>query len=405
MVFVKYASLPTPTSSSSPSPLSMVNDSFTLPSVLTTVISSSIPQRSWKRYCRRICSPFYCLLLLIGIIFLAVLIISRLVCAAHFTSLVHGSPVYETIICTGGIISWSNWLRHGRILPIIPELSCSSSPALASSDSSSSSSYSSYVTTTPIHSPTDGCLHFQTSMHPPVVPLNHPFSPDKLSASPPILEDSTRKHRVCGIWALIAGGFHGRTGNAMIQYFAQQFLADSLNYLFVTPSEIGEVGTVPEYFTHQERSFTLAGKNSIPSATCPIDIVPSLSFVSSSSTPLSVTTTTKGYFATYTFPRSWTGTEKPIYSFDDSFVYSYESFNTFVQLFRDFQNGKISSRAQLLSSLPRLLTTSWFWERGDILTASLERFVPHKVTNRNDRSPSEGIQRNPSLSSYTYLPN
>lgn len=115
---------------------------------------------------------------------------------------------------------------------------------------------------------------------------------------------------VCGLWVL-PSGFIGRTGNQLVQMLVQQYLAQCINYVFASPSSVVSVG-----------------EPSMPAETqC------------ASGTD---------------FPRSWAAAPSV------------------------HVESKAASNALLLAiankhQLPSIIKSTWYWERGDVLVAALER--------------------------------
>ena len=133
-----------------------------------------------------------------------------------------------------------------------------------------------------------------------------------------LVRDGTSNRRICGVWTL-PDGYLGRTGNQIIQGTVQQYLADRINYAYIAPPSILDAGQT----LHRD------------STNCPNGLV---------------------------FPRNWTfGEHLSVRSHNEQ---------------REFLSA-IAER----KSIPRLIVAAWFWERGDVLVAALE-----KTMNRHNNA-------------------
>jgi len=136
-----------------------------------------------------------------------------------------------------------------------------------------------------------------------------------------LFSNGKSNRRICGVWTL-PDGYIGRTGNQITQNIVQQFLAECIHYVFLPPTNIIDAG--------------LSRLN--PSTSCPSGL---------------------------TFPRHWTTN-------DYANIRSHKEQRDFI--------SKIAER----QILPRLVAAAYFWERGDVLAAALEK---QKWNRKNSASP------------------
>lgn len=125
-----------------------------------------------------------------------------------------------------------------------------------------------------------------------------------------LVTTGSKSRRICGVWTL-PDGYLGRTGNQIIQYAVQQFLAECINYVFLPPTSITGAG--------------LSRLN--PLTTCPGGL---------------------------TFPRHWT-------------------FSEYANVRSNNEQRDLLYAIAERQVIPRLVVAAYFWERGDALVAAIEK--------------------------------
>ncbi len=230
------------------------------------------------------------------------------------------------IACAGGL-SWPRSWQLPGLLPFRPQLSCTGNSGGSGSGGGASGPFG--LLSLPVDG--SGCI-----LLPPQDPLllRGDLEEGVVAPTPP--------PRVCGLWTL-PSGYLGRTGNQMVQMLVQHFLAGCVEYLFADPPEILEGGLSAAVLS------SAAGQ-------CPTG---------------------------YILPQSWLEEMNPATSVISTRNAS-ESLLAAIAAHRQQRRSRSSAPSSLspppslpplphTHTLPRILQLSWYWERGDLLTAVAER--------------------------------